>query len=263
MAVLAARWNPRGRAPHDPHKWPRIQHRAISSLRRTKGAGSYRVTSTDDTYKGDDRMESLPSWVTRLLHIRLVSGWVANHDMGDCRRGSGDIAAVAGLQERSASWRGRCPSCLSAVASACWSCGCFPKNSWYSAYRWADLSSWLRCVLRAVGTAGDDHRARPARPAPDGRGAHPIRAGLHRAPYRLDLRGVSDHRLADRLFVISSAQHVAHAEGTLTVDEWLREVLDGKLPPAAAHGKVYSVDISNTASGFRARTAVSTCRQPP
>ena len=53
---------------------PRIQHRAISSLRRTKGAGSYRVISTDDTYKGDDRMESLPSWVTRLLHIRLVSG---------------------------------------------------------------------------------------------------------------------------------------------------------------------------------------------
>ena len=44
-------------------------------------------------------------------------------------------------------------------------------------------------------------------------------------------------------------------KGTLTVDEWLREVLDGKLPPAAAHGKVYSVDISNTASGFRARTA--------
>ena len=139
---------------------------------------------------------------------------VANHDMGDCRRGSGDIAAVAGLQERSvqAGEAGAHHACLRWLRPA-GHVAAFRKI--HGIRRIAGLARHHGCgrVLRAVGTAGDDHRARPARPAPDGRGAHPIRAGLHRAPYRLDLRGVSDHRLADRLFVISSAQHVAHAEG--------------------------------------------------
>lgn len=201
-------------------------------------------------------MESLPSWVTRLLHIRLVSGplpttiWVI----------VGVGVAILLLWQVFRSDRSK----LARQVPIMLVCGGFGLLvMWLLSEKfmvfgvslgWPVIMAAAACC--AVGTAGDDHRARPARTAPDGRGAHPIRAGLHRAPYRLDLRGVSDHRLADRLFVISSAQHVTHAEGTLTVDEWLREVLDGKLPPAAAHGKVYSVDISNTASGFRARTAV-------
>ena len=134
---------------------PRIQHRAISSLRRTKGAGSYRVTSTDDTYKGDDRMESLPSWVTRLLHIRLVSGplpttiWVI----------VGVGVAILLLWQVFRSDRSK----LARQVPIMLVCGGFGL-----------LVMWLLSE---------------------------------------NLRGVSDHRLADRLFVISSAQHVAHAEG--------------------------------------------------
>ena len=201
-------------------------------------------------------MESLPSWVTRLLHIRLVSGplpttiWVI----------VGVGVAILLLWQVFRSDRSK----LARQVPIMLVCGGFGLLvMWLLSEKFmvfgvslgwpVIMAAAACCALLGLLVTTIVHARRARRLM----AAVLIPFVLVSTALRIDSI-YGEYQTIGSLIGYSSYHPLSTShmqKGTLTVDEWLREVLDGKLPPAAAHGKVYSVDISNTASGFRARTA--------
>ena len=201
-------------------------------------------------------MESLPSWVTRLLHIRLVSGplpttiWVI----------VGVGVAILLLWQVFRSDRSK----LARQVPIMLVCGGFGLLvMWLLSEKFmvfgvslgwpVIMAAAACCALLGLLVTTIVHARRARRLM----AAVLIPFVLVSTALRIDSI-YGEYQTIGSLIGYSSYHPLSTShmqKGTLTVDEWLREMLDGKLPPAAAHGKVYSVDISNTASGFRARTA--------
>mgnify|MGYP000432420892 CR=1 FL=1 len=159
-------------------------------------------------------MESLPSWVTRLLHIRLVSGplpttiWVI----------VGVGVAILLLWQVFRSDRSK----LARQVPIMLVCGGFGLLvMWLLSEKFmvfgvslgwpVIMAAAACCALLGLLVTTIVHARRARRLM----AAALIPFVLVSTALRIDsiYGGVSDHRLADRLFVISSAQHVAHAEG--------------------------------------------------